>query len=401
MRQEVVDHHIYGGSFDDFLAYLGEGQSRGEGASCRRDDATMPPSSSSSSSPSPSSSSSVDIGDRYRIVGDTMLGEGLGGCVRECVDVVTGVHYAVKTVPRVRDDADHAICLSREISILREMSHRNIVRLFDVREDGTSVHLVTDLCTGGSLFDRIVGGRANGDDDGSCGDGDGRSHRRRRRCFAEDDASRILGEILDAVSYMHGRGVVHRDIKAENVLFVTSDMDSSIRVIDFGLALDRRAGGGGNDVPTMLTEAVGSPYYVAPEVLRGKYDESCDIWSVGVIAYVLLCGYPPFNGSDRKGIYNSVLAGRYRFPSKDWNGISREAMDFVRRLLEVDTTKRMTAEEALVHPWIRRTDIDDGTASSKREGVNEKRCRLALLEKKANVRGFDLVRWINRKVHAQ
>ncbi|KAL3823285.1 hypothetical protein ACHAXA_003433, partial [Cyclostephanos tholiformis] len=270
------------------------------------------------------------IREKYIIV-PRILGSGYHGSVRECIDRATGLRYAVKTIsksdPRVRPE-----CIVREAIISSEMNHPNFVRLVDVFEDSTRVHLVTDLCEGGELFQKIidrsslpVGGAA---------------------CFTEEEAARTMSQILNAVSYMHSRNIVHRDLKPENILFETADEDSPAKIIDFGLARRHVA----HEAP--MSNVTGTPYYIAPEVLRRQYDKSCDMWSLGVIAYVLLCGYPPFNGRDDDDIHRSILRGWYCFPSREWGGVSREALDFIRRLLEKDTKKRMTAEQALMHPWI-------------------------------------------------
>ena len=212
------------------------------------------------------------------------------------------------------------------------MKHRNVVRLVDVFEDREYVHLVTDLCRGGELFDRIVD--KSSEDNGT-------------PCFAEGSAARITSQVLAALSYMHENGIAHRDIKPENILFETPEDDSAVKVIDFGLSRKHCAG----REPPMST-VVGTPYYIAPEVLRKKYDKSCDLWSVGVIAHILLCGYPPFNGTNNDRTHRCVLRGKYYFPQEDWGNVSAEATDFIARMLRADPKKRMTLEQALNHPWI-------------------------------------------------
>ena len=298
-------------------------------------------------SPCSSSAASNITGEPYSdieveyIVDPRIIGSGHHGSVRECVDAATGrIRCAVKSIrkddPHVREDG-----LAREISLLRETRHRNIVRLVDAFEDEDYVHIVTELCTGGELFDRIVArstaGRRGGND---------------APCFAEDEAARVVHQILSAVSYMHERGIVHRDIKPENILFEDADDGSPIKIIDFGLS--RRHSDG---VEPPMSSVVGTPYYIAPEVLLKKYDKSCDMWSVGVVAYTLLAGYPPFNGSNNGEVCDAVRLGRYRFHSEEWSRSSRESRQFIRQLLQKDPRKRMTAREALEHPWIR-THVD-------------------------------------------
>ena len=264
-----------------------------------------------------------------------MIGSGCHGAVRECVDRSTGVRYAVKTVSKKRraSSAIHAASLAREIAFLREMKHDGIARLVDVFEDEERIHIVTDLCRGGELYGRIIQRSRTSPARGSA-----------VPCFAEDEAARILRQILSAVSYMHGRGLVHRDIKPENVLFDSADEDSPVKLVNFGLGRRHRPG----DRP--MRSIVGTSYYVSPEVLCKRYDRSCDLFSVDVTAYIMMCGYPPFNGASAGETHLAILEGRYHFEKGDWKGVSEECKDFVRRLLR--TRGRMTAEEALRHPWM-------------------------------------------------
>ena len=280
-----------------------------------------------------------DIGNKYR-VDERVLGTGHHGSVRSCTDRITGQRYAVKTICK-SDAAVKPGGLVREIMLLHEMKHESIVQLVDVFEDAEYVHLVTDLCSGGELFDKIV--EKSSSNNGAA-------------CFTEEEAARILHQLLTAVSYMHKNDVLHRDIKPENILFETSDKDSPIKVIDFGLARQHF-----DHEPPMST-IVGTPYYIAPEVLRKKYDKSCDLWSVGVIAYILLCGYPPFNGNDNNETHRAISHGIYYFPSREWKVTSRESRGFIRQLLKMDPSKRMTAEDALNHPWIVRHNTSSDTA---------------------------------------
>lgn len=273
-----------------------------------------------------------DIECKYH-VHSQVLGTGFHGSVRECTDRITGKRYAVKSIRKSDPNVKHG-SLAREIMLLQEMNHKSILQFVDVFEDENYVHIVTDLCTGGELFDKIVE-KANNNDSSNA-------------CFAEDEAARIIAQVLKAVSYMHKHGIVHRDLKPENILFDTKDEDSPLKIIDFGLA---RKHYGDLGEPYMKTIA-GTPYYIAPEVLRKRYNRSCDLWSVGVVTYILLSGYPPFNGRNNEETHRSVLRGRYQFKTQEWDGVSLEAKSFIRRLLRMDPTKRMTAEEALNHPWI-------------------------------------------------
>ena len=289
-----------------------------------------------------------DIEARY-IVDPRVLGTGHQGSVREGTDRTTGEIRAVKSI-RKSDGRGHRPragpnSIVREIALLREVDHRSIVGLVDVFEDDRYVHIVTDLCSGGELFDRIIQKTKRSgcvdDGDGGIDDDDG-------PCFSEGEAAKVVYQILDAVSYLHDRDIVHRDIKPENVLFDTPDEDSTVKLIDFGLSRKHAA------FEPPMSSFVGTPYYIAPEVLNKKYDRSCDLWSVGVVTYTLLSGYPPFNGPDNDRVLDAVRAGRYSFPNADWGRTSRESRDFVRRLLRKDPRKRMTAREAMAHPWMLR-----------------------------------------------
>ena len=272
-----------------------------------------------------------NIESRYH-VDPRVLGTGHHGSVRECVDRLTGDKHAVKSVrktdPRVKPGQ-----LAREITLLRQVNHRNIIELVDVYEDAHYVHIITGLCAGGELFDRIAERSVHAEVGAPC--------------FSEEEAARILHQILTAISYLHRMKLVHRDIKPENLLFETKEEGSPIRLCDFGLS---RIHDEATEPP--MTTLLGTPYYIAPEVLTKGYDKSCDLWSVGVIAFTLMAGYPPFNGGSNEEIHAAVLRGKYRFSATDWSETSREVRDFVRRLLQKDPKRRMTADEALRHPWM-------------------------------------------------
>jgi serine/threonine protein kinase len=298
----------------------------------------------------------TNIEHKYHI-DPKVLGTGHHGSVRRCIHRSTRQRYAVKSI-RKTDPNVKIGGLHREIMLLQEMKHASIIQLVDLYEDEEYLHLVTELCNGGELFDKIVN-RASSSSKRSDSD---------PACFSEQEAARVLHEILVAVRYMHRQGVVHRDIKPENILFTSKDDDTSpIKIIDFGLARKFNAR---EDVS--MSTVVGTPYYIAPEVLQKDYDSACDLWSVGVIAYILLCGYPPFNGADNAAVYASVRRGTYYFPSSDWKNVSYEARDFIRRLLQVDVTKRMSVEQALRHPWmVRYAPSSPSSLVDQREEMDE------------------------------
>eukprot|EP01082_Thalassiosira_pseudonana_P007369 g7078.t1 g7078 contig23:1807757-1809052(-) len=296
------------------------------------------PPTSRTASPSKSNANLISITDYYENVEEKyhvdphILGVGHHGSVRQCVDRSTGQQFAIKSL-RKSEHSSKLKDLDREVMLLDEMNHERIIRLVDLYEDEEYLHLVTNLCHGGELFDRIRKKSAENRVGG---------------CFSEQQAAKILHQLLSSVSYMHKNNVVHRDLKPENILFETTDEDSSIKIIDFGLARKHYAKHGEPPMKSL----VGTPYYLAPEVLRKCYGKECDLWSVGVIAYILLSGYPPFNAPSSKGVYQKVMRGKYWFPSAEWKHVSIGAKDFIHRLLQMDPKKRMTADQALIHPWI-------------------------------------------------
>ncbi|XP_042866541.1 calcium/calmodulin-dependent protein kinase type 1 isoform X1 [Penaeus chinensis] len=213
--------------------------------------------------------------------------------------------------------------LENEIKVLRRLQHPNIVQLMETYEDREHVYLIIELVTGGELFDRIV----------------------EKGSYTEKDASHLIRQVLEAVDYMHDQGVVHRDLKPENLLYYSQDEDSKIMISDFGLSKMEDSG--------IMATACGTPGYVAPEVLAQKpYGKAVDVWSIGVIAYILLCGYPPFYDENDANLFAQILKGEFEFDSPYWDEISDSAKDFIRQLMCVDVEKRYTCKQSLGHPWI-------------------------------------------------
>nr|GLL47520.1 CDPK-related kinase 1-like isoform X1 [Ipomoea trifida] len=237
-----------------------------------------------------------------------------------------GQDVAVKVIPKSKMTTAIAIeDVRREVNILRALTgHRNLVHFYDAYEDEDNVYVVMELCKGGELLDRILsrGGK-----------------------YSEQDAKAVMAQILSVVSYCHLQGVVHRDLKPENFLFSSKDERSPLKAIDFGLSdyvkPDER-----------LNDIVGSAYYVAPEVLHRSYGTEADMWSIGVIAYIILSGSRPFWARTESGIFRAVLKIDPSFDEAPWTTLSSDAVDFVKRLLNKDYRKRLTAAQALSHPWL-------------------------------------------------
>ncbi|GAB2246654.1 hypothetical protein Droror1_Dr00002147 [Drosera rotundifolia] len=262
------------------------------------------------------------------------LGQGQFGTTFLCIEKATGNEYACKSIAKRKLlTADDVEDVRREIQIMHHLAgYSNVISLKAAYEDAVAVHLVMELCKGGELFDRII----------------------QRGHYTERKAAELSRTIVGVVEACHSLGVMHRDLKPENFLFVSQEEDSPLKTIDFGLSIFFKPG-------QRFTDVVGSPYYVAPEVLRKRYGPEADVWSAGVIVYILLSGVPPFWAETEQGIFEQVLHGDLDFSSDPWPSISEDAKDLVRRMLVRDPRKRLTAHEVLCHPWIQ----VDGVAPDK------------------------------------
>jgi calcium/calmodulin-dependent protein kinase I len=253
------------------------------------------------------------------------LGRGGFSVVREGTDRKSGEKVAIKFIEKKFVDQEELKLLEREIDIMKKVNHRNVLRLFEIYETDQHLSLVMELVNGGELFYKIV-------DKGS---------------YSEKDARDIVLQLAEGVDYLHKQGVAHRDLKPENLLCSENSDGVVIKIADFGLS---KAFGGGS----VLETSCGTPDYAAPEVLRmeGAYDKSVDLWSIGVITYVLLCGFPPFYGKTQAQLFEKILNADYDFPDPEWTHISDEAKDFIRHLLVLDIDKRYTTQDCLKHPWL-------------------------------------------------
>uniref|UniRef100_A0A8C4SB22 Calcium/calmodulin-dependent protein kinase 1Da n=1 Tax=Erpetoichthys calabaricus TaxID=27687 RepID=A0A8C4SB22_ERPCA len=252
-----------------------------------------------------------------------ILGTGAFSEVVLAQEKTTGKMFAVKCIPKKALKGKES-SIENEIAVLRKIKHENIVALEDIYESPNHLYLIMQLVSGGELFDRIV----------------------EKGFYTEKDASTLIRQVLDAVNYLHKMGIVHRDLKPENLLYFNPDDESKIMISDFGLSKMEGTG-------DVMSTACGTPGYVAPEVLAQKpYSKAVDCWSIGVIAYILLCGYPPFYDENDSKLFEQILKAEYEFDAPYWDDISDSAKDFISRLMEKDPTKRYTCEQALRHPWI-------------------------------------------------
>ncbi|OII72514.1 calcium calmodulin dependent protein kinase [Cryptosporidium ubiquitum] len=250
------------------------------------------------------------------------LGRGSYGSVVKAIDKQSGAQRAVKII--LKPKLENINRLKREILIMKRLDHPNIIKLFEVFEDTNYLYFVMEICTGGELFDRII----------------------KRGHFSERYAAVIMRQVFSAIAYCHSNEFMHRDLKPENLLFSDSSPNSLLKVIDWGFAAKCPK-------THKFTSVVGTPYYVAPEVLYGSYSKLCDLWSAGVILYILLCGYPPFHGKDNVEILRKVKIGQYSLEHNIWKYVSDSAKDLIKRLLMTDPSKRISAQDALNHPWIK------------------------------------------------
>ncbi|OIW08669.1 hypothetical protein TanjilG_03345 [Lupinus angustifolius] len=273
-------------------------------------------------SPSPG-----NIFDKYQLGKE--LGRGEFGVTHRCVDLKSGEAFACKKISKtkLRTEIDIAD-VRREVQIMRHLpKHPNIVSFREAYEDRDAVYLVMELCEGGELFDRIVA----------------KGH------YTERAAANVTKTILQVCKVCHDNGVIHRDLKPENFLFADASETSPLKAIDFGLSTFYEAG-------ERFSEIVGSPYYMAPEVLRRNYGPEIDVWSTGVILYILLCGVPPFWAETEEGIAQAIIGGNLDFTRDPWPKVSEEAKDIIKRMLDSNPYTRITLEEVLEHSWIQNKD---------------------------------------------
>ena len=266
-----------------------------------------------------------------------ILGSGGFAKVYRVQNLMTKEIFACKELPvkKIKDK----IKFKNEINIMSECDHPNIIKLVEIYEDKMFIELIMEECLGGTLFDRLF---KNLEEEGEA--------------FSEKEAAEIFKQIMSAIYYCHKKGIAHRDLKMENILFSYKTEDSPIKVIDFGLSefqslpmnlLEIISG----EKNMLMTGSVGTPHYISPEVIQGKYNQKCDIWSAGVILYTMLSGSFPFDGKTDKEIYKAIIKRKFDYKKEVWNNISNEAKDLINHLL-CDEDKRFSEEIVLDHPWL-------------------------------------------------
>merc|ERR1712226_193066 len=296
----------------------------------------------------------------YRLTGE-VLGQGAYAIVQTCVNIYTEVEYAVKIIDKVPGHSRARVF--KEIDLFHHVQgHKNIIQLIEYFEEPDRFYLIFEKVSGGQLLDHI----------------------QRRKFFTEQEAARIITDVASALEFLHSKGIAHRDLKPENVLCVYNDRLTPVKLCDFdlGSGIKFHSGGGSDTTPLLLTP-VGSAEFMAPEIVEAfiddteddfKYDKRCDLWSLGVMMYILLCGYPPFSGSCgadcgwasggacdacQLNLFNNIQRGRFHFPKKDWARISSNAKDLINKLLVKSAKDRLSARDVLQHPWLVELHQDD------------------------------------------
>jgi len=263
----------------------------------------------------------MSLTDKYIVQEE--LGRGAFSVVKLAVEKETGIKYAVKMINKSNVGQDMAR-LATEMEILKRVNHPNVIQLKEIIDTKNCLFIITELVTGGELFDKIV-------ELGS---------------YSEKDAALLVSRMVSAIDYLHELGIVHRDLKPENLLLKDGKDLCEVKLADFGLSkiVSQKV---------MMQTACGTPGYVAPEVLKAQgYDKEVDYWSIGVITYILLCGFPPFYNEKLQLLFEQIMRADYDFPEDYWSEISSDAKDFIRKLLVVDPKKRLVGKECLKHPWL-------------------------------------------------
>ena len=282
-----------------------------------------------------------EIEDFYTIDNECTLGEGASAVVRKGIKKETGKPFAIKIIDKKALVEQEFESLNKELKIMGIIDHPNIVRIEEYFDCHDIIFIVMELMSGGELFDHIV----------------------EVEHYTEQKAAEVFIPIVDAVRYCHSLGIVHWDLKPENLLYTTKDDDAVLKVSDFGYAkfLIPKSG-------EHLSTACGTPCYIAPEVISGTgYDNKVDCWSLGVILYVMLCGFPPFYAEENSELFAQIKSGKFEFHSPYWDTISDSAKDLINKLLIVEPQKRLSTEEILNHPWLTQSNYSKNTLSFKED----------------------------------
>ncbi|OQR87296.1 calcium/calmodulin-dependent protein kinase [Thraustotheca clavata] len=290
-------------------------------------------------------------GFRQQYILGEKIGEGAFSVVRKATEKSTGTVYAVKCFRKVNLSEQDIKDIHLEVNLLRQMHHDHVLNLHAFFDEPEFYYTVMDLVEGGELFDRIV----------------------EKEYYTEKECRDLIKILLETIQYCHGLGIVHRDLKPDNILMTSRDDDASIKIADFGLAKQ-------DAMENNMISSCGTPEYIAPEIARNvfskektPYGKAVDIWSIGVITYVLLCGYTPFHANNQVQLFRKILKGHVEYHSPYWDDISSEAKHFVSRMLVVDPTKRATAAQLLKDPWVIGQDVSSAQLPGVIRRMNSRR----------------------------
>ena len=265
----------------------------------------------------------ADINNYYEFIKE--LGKGSYGQVFRCQNKETGNVYACKKMSKKK--IKNKKQFQTELNLLRTTDHPNIIKLYDIYEDNKYIYLIMEECNGGEFFDSLA------------------KRAKEKNMYTEKECAKIFKQILEAVNYLHAHGVCHRDLKPENILFSNVADDSCLKLIDFGLSKVL-------DGESNMKKTVGTTFYMAPEVIQGNYNEKCDIWSCGIILYIMLCGKPPFYSQDEDELKKKICSMHYNFDYPEFKKVSQDAINLIKKIL-VSPDKRLSAGEILADPWIK------------------------------------------------
>jgi calcium-dependent protein kinase len=265
----------------------------------------------------------ADINNYYEFIKE--LGKGSYGQVFRCQNKETGNVYACKKMSKKK--IKNKKQFQTELNLLRTTDHPNIIKLYDIYEDNKYIYLIMEECNGGEFFDSLA------------------KRAKEKNMYTEKECARIFKQILEAVNYLHAHGVCHRDLKPENILFSNVADDSCLKLIDFGLSKVL-------DGESNMKKTVGTTFYMAPEVIQGNYNEKCDIWSCGIILYIMLCGKPPFYSQDEEELKKKICSMKYNFDYPEFKRVSQDAINLIKKIL-VGPDQRLSAAQILADPWIK------------------------------------------------
>ena len=265
----------------------------------------------------------ADINNYYEFIKE--LGKGSYGQVLRCQNKETGNVYACKKMSKKK--IKNKKQFQTELNLLRTTDHPNIIKLYDIYEDNKYIYLIMEECNGGEFFDSLA------------------KRAKEKNMYTEKECARIFKQILEAVNYLHAHGVCHRDLKPENILFSNVADDSCLKLIDFGLSKVL-------DGESNMKKTVGTTFYMAPEVIQGNYNEKCDIWSCGIILYIMLCGKPPFYSQDEEELKKKICSMKYNFDYPEFKRVSQDAINLIKKIL-VGPDQRLSAAQILADPWIK------------------------------------------------